>query len=587
MSERPPPDTDDREGEGLRPPRPAIFGDTPPAPVEGTPVEPPTGPAGDARRPPEQSSESSGFSRFLQRTAQPSTIFGAAGIVAFGFLGSRLLGLLRSVAIAEPFGTDPELSAYWVAFRLPDLVFQLLAGATLSAAFIPTFARVVLRSEEEAWRLASSVLNLIAIATVVLAGLAFLFAPLIVPLLAPGLGEESGREAELRSLAVNLTRLMLLSPIFFGVSGMLTGILNARQHFAAPAFAPMVYNLSIILGAVLLSGPFGVHGLAWGVVIGSVGHMLLQIPALRGVGMRWTPSFELRSAAVRDVLRLMGPRMLGLAAAQVNFVVIMIFASFVSDAAISATNYAFLMAMLPVGVIGMAISTAVFPTLAQRAAAEELDALRDTLVRALRTILFLAIPASAGLALLAKPAVVVLLQRGAFGGASTDLVVQALIPFSIGVFALAGTEIVSRGFYAVSNTRTPVQAAVLAMVVNVALCAILIAPFGLAGLAAAATIAGVLEFALLVRLLHERLKGLNRRPLANSVLRTVAATAVMAQVVVLMRLLLAAAGADVETFGGALLVTAAAGGTGLLTYIGASYAFNREEYDVLIGRLGG
>ena len=143
----------------------------------------------------------------------------------------------------------------------------------------------------------------------------------------------------------------------------------------------------------------------------------------------------------RDVLRLMGPRILGLAAAQVNFLVIMIFASFVSDAAISATNYAFLMAMLPVGVIGMAISTAVFPTLAQRAAAEELDALRDTLVRALRTILFLAIPASAGLALLAKPAVVMLLQRGAFGGASTELVVQALINMSIVVNLLPTTGI--------------------------------------------------------------------------------------------------------------------------------------------------
>src|SRR5690606_39222167 len=148
-------------------------------------------------------------------------------------------------------GTEPDLSAYWVAFRLPDLVFQLLAGATLSAAFIPTFSRVVLRQgEREGWQLASSVLNLVAIATGVATGVAFIAAPWLVPLLAPGLGEATGREAELQELAVELTRLMLISPLFFGISGMVMGILNARQHFAAPAFAPVVYNLGIIFGAV-------------------------------------------------------------------------------------------------------------------------------------------------------------------------------------------------------------------------------------------------------------------------------------------------------------------------------------------------
>ena len=165
--------------------------------------------------------------RILRRGLTPRTAVGAAGIVAGGFIASRLLGLLRSVAIAEAFGTEPELGAYWVAFRLPDTIFQLLAGATLSAAFIPTFSRVVLReSEDEGWWLASSVLNLIAIATFVAAAIGFLLAPLVVPLLAPGLGEASGREAELSALAVELTRLMLISPLLFGISGMLTAFLT-------------------------------------------------------------------------------------------------------------------------------------------------------------------------------------------------------------------------------------------------------------------------------------------------------------------------------------------------------------------------
>ncbi|PKN78268.1 MAG: murein biosynthesis integral membrane protein MurJ, partial [Chloroflexi bacterium HGW-Chloroflexi-9] len=454
-----------------------------------------------------------------------------------------MLGLLRSVVIAHAFGTDPELSAYWVAFRLPDLVFQLLAGATLSAAFIPTFSRVLLRQgEAEAWRLASSVLNLVAVATFVLAGFAWLLAPVIVPWLAPGLGDATGRQEELQALAVSLTRLMLISPLFFGISGMLTGILNARQHFIAPALAPVIYNLGIIFGALVLAEPLGVDGLAWGVVIGAAGHLLVQAPALRGVGMRWSPSLGLGSRAVLDVLRLMGPRVVGLAASQVNFLVIVFFASFVSDQAISAMNYAFLMMMLPVGVIGMAISTAVFPTMAQQAAASELVLLRASLSRALRIILFLSVPASAGLIVLSAPAVRVLLERGAFDADSTALVVGALVVYGLGIFAHSGVEILSRGFYALSDTRTPVAVAVVAMAMNVAFAALLLSPFGVRGLAGAASLSATLEFLLLLRLLDVRLGGLERRALRRTVGGTALGSIVMAEAVVLALLLLRAAG---------------------------------------------
>ena len=527
-----------------------------------------------------------GLARLLREGLGARTVAGAAGIVALGFLGSRLLGLVRSVAIADAFGTDPELGAYWVAFRLPDLVFQLLAGATLSAAFIPTFSRVQLRGgEAQAWRLASSVLNLISIATALLAGVAFLFAPLIVPLLAPGLGEESGRQAELRALAVELTRLMLLSPILFGVSGMVTGILNARQHFWAPALAPMIYNASIIFGALFLSGPLGVHGLAWGVVIGAGGHLLVQLPALARVGMRWRPSLDAGSEGVREVARLMGPRMLGLAATQINFVVVIFFASFVSDRAISAVTYAFLMAMLPVGVVGMAISTAAFPTLAQQAAGQQTQNLRTSLAASLRMILFLAIPASVGLIVLAEPATRLLLQRGAFDTASTDLVAAALIFYAIGVAGHAAVEILSRGFYALADTATPVQIAVLTMLLNVALCAALVWPFGIRGLAAAASVAALTECVLLWLALQARLGGLDRRQMQRSLVRTVVASAVMGEVALLLLLLLRAAGADDATFGGALLISATAGVGGLATFVAAASALRSEEYRAIVGRL--
>ena len=520
-----------------------------------------------------------GFVRLLRRALTPRTVAGAAGIVAAGFAASRLLGLLRSVAIADAFGTEPELAAYWVAFRVPDLIFQVLAGATLSAAFIPTFSRVVLQGgDRDGWRLASNVLNLISVATFLAAAVGFVLAPLIVPLLAPGLGKEIGHEDELRDLAVELTRLMLLSPLVFGISGMVTGILNARQHFLAPALAPVVYNLGIIFGAVVLAERWGVHGLAWGVVIGSAGHLLIQLPALRLVGMRWQPRFDLASEGVREVLRLAAPRVLGLAAAQVNLVVVIFFASFISDESISAVSFAFLIMLLPVGVIGMAISTAAFPLLARQGAALEIGALRDSLEAALRMILFLAIPASVGLVLLAEPGVRLLLQRGAFDADSTDLVVQALVVYGLAVWAHASIEILSRGFYALADTRTPVGFALLAMALNVALCAALVAPFGIRGLAAAASIAAAVEFALLLRALHRRLEGLNAQGLARSVIRTGVATVVMAQVVVLLLILLRAAGADPDELLGTLVLSLFGGLGGLLAFLAAAALLRSAEF---------
>ena len=507
----------------------------------------------------------------------------AAGIVAFGFFGSRLLGVVRSMAIAQAFGTDPELDAYWVAFRLPDLVFQVLAGATLSAAFIPTFSRVRVRNgEAEAWRLASSVLNLVALATFVAATLAFILAPLLVPLLAPGLGEETGRQDELRSLAVDLTRLMLLSPIFFGVSGMLTGILNARQHFLAPAIAPMIYNLSIILGALWLAGPAGVQGLAVAVVLGALGHLLVQVPALRTVGMHWQPIFDIGSAGVREVARLMGPRVVGLAAAQINFVVLIFFASFVSDGAISAVNYAFLMAMLPVGVVGMAISTAVFPTLAEQAATSQLAPLRASLARSLRLILFLSIPAAAGLALLAEPVIRVLLQRGAFGPDDTTLVAAVLVWFSLGIAAQSAIEIVSRGFYALADTRTPVRLAVLAMLLNLVLCAAFIGPFGVRGLAAAVSISSIVEVVLLVGLFDRRIGGFGLHGIMVSLARTALAGAALVAVVGAWLWVLGQAGVTADGLGGALLLAISGGLLGLASFVAAAVALRSAEAGMFI-----
>jgi putative peptidoglycan lipid II flippase len=511
----------------------------------------------------------------------------AALIVAAGFLGSRLLGLLRSVIIAEAFGTRPELDAYWVAFRLPDLVFQLLAGATLASAFIPTFAGVRTRDgEAAAWRLASSVLNLVLLATVAFAVVAFLLAPRLVPLLAPGLGEGTGREAELNDLALDMTRLMLVSPVLFAVSGMFMGILNARRHFLMPALAPLFYNLSIIVAALVSDD---VQGLALGVVAGAALHLAVQLPDLRAAGMVYSLVADWRDAAVREVGRLMAPRMLGLAATQINFYFVAIFfASTLTAGAISGLSFAWLITMTPLGVIGMAISTAAFPTLADQAAREDTAGLGDTLGRALRLILFLSLPAGVGLALLSKPLVVVLLQRGAFDEESTRVTAQALLFYAPALFAHSGIEILSRGFYALGDTRTPVTVAVAAMLINVALAATLVGPLEVRGVALALSLATVLEFALLYALIARRVPALVSREVILQLRLIVVSTALMAlaagQVVVLLHY-----GLDLDLTSGsqafvAILLAAAAGG---LVYLGVSLALGAEEPRLILGRARG
>jgi putative peptidoglycan lipid II flippase len=425
----------------------------------------------------------------------------AAAIVGFGFLGSRLLGVVRASAIANAFGSAPEVEAYFVAFRIPDLIFQVLAGATLGSAFIPVFARLYREeSKDRAWRLASSVLNLVTLGTAVLCVLAFILAPVLVPLSAPDLGEDIGRREELVGEAVKLTRIMLLSPFLFAVSGMITGILNARQRFLLPAIAPMLYNLAIIFGALVLSGPFGVEGLAMAVVIGAGLHLLVQVPGLVRERMRYGFALDAREPVTREVGRLMAPRVVGLAATQFNFAITTFFASRVGERTIADMNYAWLVATLPLALFAMAFATAVFPRLADAAAAGDHAELRAAVSRVLRVIMFLTIPAAVGLALLSVPVTTFLFERGKFTPLDTTITAAAVAWFCLGIVPQAGIEMHSRGFYALGDTRTPVVLAVSAVVVNLLLSALLWGPFEHRGLAFSVSLASWLEWVVLYRL---------------------------------------------------------------------------------------
>ena len=518
--------------------------------------------------------------------ASRSGVIGAVLLIGLSFLGSRLLGVARTAVIADQYGTSVELDAFWVAMRLPDLVFQLLAGATLASAFIPVYARALQnRGERSAWRLASIVLNWVLIGTIALSVAVFFAAEWIVPALAPGLGEDSGIQDAIIDDAVFLTRVLLLSPILFAVSGMLTGILHARRHFLLPAISPMLYNLAIILGALLLPGELGVEALVIGVVAGSGLHLMIQLPALStalarsggGLGLH----FDLGDVEAREVLRLMGPRMLGLAAAQINLIVLTFFGSLVGDSSISALNFAWLLLMFPVGLFGMSMATAVFPSLAERAATGGPGAVNALVSQTLRFTLFLAIPASVGMLLLRDSIVATLLEHGAFDATATQLVSDALLFYSIGVFAHAAIEIVSRGFYVLGDTRTPVALAISSMLLNVILSAVLVGPMELKGLALALSISAIAEFVLLTLLLNGRL---NRQLLSRTVwwstIKTMVAAVIMGQLVWLLIEVLV--GLDFARDSWIVLMLGVSGGG--VVYLALSLIMKQGEAEALFHR---
>ncbi|MCS6843005.1 MAG: murein biosynthesis integral membrane protein MurJ [Caldilineales bacterium] len=451
----------------------------------------------------------------------------AAGLVSLLFAVSRLLGLLREMVIGARFGTGAELDAYLAAFRLPDLIFYLAAGGALGSAFIPVFAASLARSSDadraHAWRLASAVVNLVLLVTTALAALAALLArPLVVGVIAPGFAPEQ------QALTVALMRIMLLAPVIFGVSGIVMGILNSFQHFLGPALAPVVYNLAIIAAAWWLGPRLGATGLALGVVTGALLHLLVQVPPLVRRRPQYVATLGLDEAEVREVGRLMAPRVLGLAAVQINFLVNANLASRLPDGSLSALNYAWLMMLLPQGIVAQGLATALFPTFSAQAARGETDALRRTLNAGLRAVLWLTLPAAAGLLILREPLVQALFQRGEFTERSTAMTAYALAFFAFGLAAHSLLEVVTRAFYALHDTWTPVRVGLLAMALNVLLSLALLRPLAHGGLALANTVATTLETLALLWLIRPRLGGIGGRRLVGSLLRSLAATLGMA-----------------------------------------------------------
>ena len=449
------------------------------------------------------------------------TLARAGLIVSSAFLVSRVLGWVRLVVIGNAFQATAELDAFFAAFRIPDLMFQLVAAGALSSALIPVVAGV-LQSDGEgrAWRIVSTVTNLMLVALLVIGMIVLAAADRIVPAFTQGFDPAT------MARTIELTRIMLLSPIFLALGAVATSVLNARGRFAGAAVAPIVYNLAII-GAVLTLGPsLGVTGVAIGVVLGSVGHLLVQLPAVRRIGFRYAPVLDLGDAAARRALALMGPRAVGLGASQITFVVVTALATTVGVGAVTAFTIAFTLLQIPVGVIGVPLGVVLFPSLSRQVASGDHADFAALLEQALRLLAFVMLPLAVLGAILRVEAVALLF--GSFDREAIELTAATFGVFLIGLIAHAAIAVLARAFYAHQDTRTPVVAAVVAVVVNTTVATALVGPLGLPGVALAIALAAWLEAATLLVLLRRRIGRLGLAAVASVGVRTAVATAVAA-----------------------------------------------------------
>lgn len=431
------------------------------------------------------------------------TIARAGLVVTLAFAISRVLGYARYVVIGTTFDAGRDLDAFFAAFRIPDFLFQLVAAGAMSSALIPVVSGLVAHREEaRAWRVVSTVTTLMLAALGLLALVVLVFADVLVPPIAPGF------DAAQTARTVELTRIMLLSPVFLAAGAVATSVLNVRGRFGAAAVAPVVYNLGIILGAVFLAPWMGITGLALGVVAGAAGHLLVQLPALRSTGFRPAIVADLRDPDARRAIRLMVPRAIGLGSTQLVFLVMTSLASLLEPGAISAFTFAFAVLQIPIGVIGVPLGVVLLPSMSREAALGDAEAFRRLLVRGLRLLAYVMVGLAAVGIVVAGDVTRLLFDYGRITDDTIARTGTTLAAFLAGLTAHALIAVLARAFYAHQDTATPVAAALVAVVVDIALALVLVGPLGLTGLALAIAIGAWVELGFLAVLLRRRVPGL-------------------------------------------------------------------------------
>lgn len=445
-------------------------------------------------------------------------------------MASRILGLVREQVLAHAFGASHQMDAFNVAFRLPNLVRDLFAEGAMTAAFVPTFSRVLARDgREAAWALGRRAITALLLVTTLIAVLGIVFAEPMTRAFAADFARVPGKF----ELTVQLTRLMFpfLPLVAAAVAAM--GMLNALGRFFVPALAPAMFNVASIASILLLVplmpglGLPAVWALAFAVLAGGLGQVLLQWPQLRREGFRYRIDFSPRDKGLREILLLMGPGTLGVAATQFNVYVGTVLATSQQPGAVSWLNYAFRILYLPIGLFGVSIASASLPLLSQHAARDDMPAVRQTLSHALRLVFALTVPATFGLVALGGPIVRVIFERGRFLPSDTESVALALMGYAPGLVGYSAVKVLSPTFYALRDSRTPVMVSVTAVLTNAVLSILLARVLGFPGLSLGTALASLVNAALLLVLLRRRLGPIGIWQLASTLLRITVASIVM------------------------------------------------------------
>jgi putative peptidoglycan lipid II flippase len=534
----------------------------------------------------------------------------SAGIVGVAVMGSRLLGLVREQVFATFFGAGYAMDAFLIAFRVPNLLRDLFAEGALSAAFVTTFSRKIVREGEvAAWRLANLVNNGLILILAVVVGGGILFAPQVVGLLIdPSTNQPGGETAALTyHLAVRMTRIMFPFLLMVSLAAVAMGVLNTKDRYGVPASASTMFNVGSILGGLgcawlyapgyveaVLRGEVGSHdqageaivGMAVGTLLGGLMQWLVQVPSLRKVGYRWQPIFSLRDEGVQQILRLMAPAIIGSAALQINVFVNTKFASGLGEGPVSWLSYAFRLIYLPIGIFGVAISTATLPAASRAAALDNLAEFRRTIASSLRMTFFLTIPSAVGLMVLSEPIIALIFERGLFDAEDTRQTAIALCFNAVGLTAYSAVRVLVPSFFALKETRVPMLISLVSIAINYLVATLTVEVWGIGhrGLALSISVVATVNFLLLLFSMRRRLGGIEGARLLATFWRVLLASGGMAVVCLLVKGAIAQWLGEEDLFSRLMLVASAVG-SGLLVYLGMARLLRLEELSFLTGGL--
>jgi len=511
----------------------------------------------------------------------------SAAVMSVATLTSRVLGIIRETVLAGTFGAGATMDAFIVAFRVPNLLRDLFAEGAMTAAFVPTFTRALhSRGKEEAWRVGNLVLNALLLVTGIVVVLGMFIADPLTYLLA---GDYRG-DAQWLDLTSTMTKIMLPFLPTIAIAVAMMGMLNSLRRFFIPALSPAMFNIATIgcaIAAVPVMPRFGlppVLGLAIGTVVGGIGQILLQWPILRKEGFRYRPLLSFRDPDVKEILQLMGPGTIGVAAAPINVLVNTYLATSQGVGPASWLTYAFRLMYLPIGIFGVSVATAALPDLSRQAGDNDSAGMRRTISSALRLMLVLNVPATVGLMALAYPIVELLLERRMFLPSDTSATAAALVCYAPGLLGYSAVKIISPAFYAMKDSRTPVTISLISVGANLGLNLLLVRLLGYRGLALGTAIAAMLNAGMLVWVLRARIGGIEGRRVVTTFVKILMASLLMGAVAYFLSSWLRDALPGESTYVRAARVFTAIAAA-IVVLIGASRALRIEEFTIATSRV--